>query len=123
MALKFTRLYASDTVATSGTRKFRKLVSTLESGGQIITFTVEGTTYQAESGMTWEEWVESEYNTVGAYLSYNASFGLDSGLFGIGFPDEGGIVVPNAGWVLSTECIEAGVAYELHKMHGGGSNN
>lgn len=30
-----------------------------------ITFTVSGTSYQAEEGMTWGEWVDSEYNTGG----------------------------------------------------------
>ena len=28
----------------------------------MITFTIDGTTYQAEEGMTWAEWVESPYN-------------------------------------------------------------
>ena len=30
-----------------------------------ITFTVNGTRYYAEEGMTWEEWINSEYNTDG----------------------------------------------------------
>lgn len=30
---------------------------------QTITFTIGGTTYTALSGMTWREWIESEYNT------------------------------------------------------------
>jgi hypothetical protein len=29
----------------------------------IISFTIAGTTYQAEEGMTWEEWVGSSFNT------------------------------------------------------------
>lgn len=32
-------------------------------GGSLITFTVDGVEYQAEEGMTWGEWVDSEYNT------------------------------------------------------------
>ena len=35
----------------------------------MISFTIDGTTYQAESGMTWFEWVNSEYNTGGFFLS------------------------------------------------------
>jgi len=35
----------------------------------LITFTIAGTTYQAEEGMTWGEWVESEYNTGGYYIN------------------------------------------------------
>lgn len=34
----------------------------------LITFTIDGTSYQAESGMTWAEWCESEYNTAGFYI-------------------------------------------------------
>ena len=29
---------------------------------KLITFTLDGTTFQAEEGMTWEIWLESEYN-------------------------------------------------------------
>ena len=32
-----------------------------ESGGNLITFTVNSTEYQAEEGMTWEEWINSSY--------------------------------------------------------------
>lgn len=30
-----------------------------------ITFTIDGTSYEAEEGMTWAEWCESDYNTGG----------------------------------------------------------
>ena len=33
-----------------------------ESGGNLITFTLNGIEYQAEEGMTWEEFCNSEYN-------------------------------------------------------------
>lgn len=35
---------------------------------KLISFTVEDTTYQAEEGMTWFEWVNSNYNTNGYYI-------------------------------------------------------
>ena len=36
----------------------------------LIEFTIfGGTTYQAEEGMTWAEWVDSEYNTDGFFIS------------------------------------------------------
>lgn len=35
----------------------------------LITFTIEGTTYYAEKGMTWGEWVNSEYNIGGFYIT------------------------------------------------------
>lgn len=41
-------------------------------GNKLITFTIAGTTYQAINGMTWGEWVNSEYNTGGFSISNNA---------------------------------------------------
>ena len=38
---------------------------------QLITFTIDGKTCQAESGMTWGEWCGSEYNTANAYDNGN----------------------------------------------------
>lgn len=40
----------------------------VEEVAQIISFTVDSTSYQAEEGMTWAEWVSSEYNTGGFYI-------------------------------------------------------
>ena len=38
----------------------------------MISFTIDGKTYQAEEGMTWGEWVENtSYNTDGYYISNN----------------------------------------------------
>ncbi len=36
----------------------------------LINFSIGSTSYQAEEGMTWEQWVNSEYNTDG-YIVYN----------------------------------------------------
>ena len=33
----------------------------------LISFTISGTTYQAEEGMTWQQWVNSDYNTNNKY--------------------------------------------------------
>lgn len=35
----------------------------------LITFTINGTSYQAEEGMTWGEWVNSSYNTGGFVIN------------------------------------------------------
>lgn len=43
--------------------------STVDSSVTLISFAFQGTTYQAEEGMTWAEWVNSEYNTAGIYVS------------------------------------------------------
>lgn len=34
----------------------------------LISFRIEGKSYQAEEGMTWEQWVNSDYNTIGATI-------------------------------------------------------
>ena len=49
----------------------------------IITFTIGGISYQAEEGMTWNEWVFSEYNDINVYTtseSYIVSNGTDSAI-------------------------------------------
>ena len=38
----------------------------------MINFTIDGTAYQAEEGMTWAEWIDSASNTIGLYLSDSA---------------------------------------------------
>lgn len=55
---------ASVTVAPTTYKFFGRL---LVGGGltDLIDFTIDGTSYQAEDGMTWIEWQASEYNTVG----------------------------------------------------------
>ena len=37
--------------------------------GKLITFAIEGVSYNAIEGMTWGEWVDSSYNTAGLVLS------------------------------------------------------
>ena len=41
----------------------------------LISFTIEGTTYQAEEGMTWGEWIESDYNT-GGFTNYSGDHSI-----------------------------------------------
>lgn len=45
----------------------------------VITFTYNGTEYNAIEGMTWGEWVDSEYNTVNAVIGgmYNDMIIID----------------------------------------------
>ena len=40
-------------------------VNGVEKGAKIISFTINSTTYKAEEGMTWRQWIESKYNTIG----------------------------------------------------------
>lgn len=39
------------------------LESIINGGVSLITFTIDGTVCQAEEGMTWEEWINSDYDT------------------------------------------------------------
>ena len=43
-------------------------------GNKLITFTIGSTTYQAMNGMTWGEWVDSEYNVNEYYLYSNTIY-------------------------------------------------
>lgn len=63
---------------TTITKPLKEKVSELESqlgdinaaldyiinGPKLITFTIDSVEYQAEEGMTWQDWVNSEYNTI-----------------------------------------------------------
>lgn len=42
--------------------KSEQVPETPEDTLDLITFTIDGIEYQAEKGMTWEKWVNSEYN-------------------------------------------------------------
>ena len=44
-------------------RKSLQVIPTLT----LINFTISGTSYQAEEGMTWNEWLSSGYNTDGYF--------------------------------------------------------
>lgn len=43
-------------------------IGTVEAAANLISFTIDGTSYQAEEGMTWVDWVASSYNTGGLYI-------------------------------------------------------
>ena len=47
-----------------------KAIAKLQGNVVIISFSIEDFPFQAEEGMTWREWVNSEYNTDGACV-YN----------------------------------------------------
>ena len=44
--------------------------STVQSTSNLISFTIGGVEYQAEDGMTWNEWLESSFNT-GEWYAYS----------------------------------------------------
>ena len=47
------------------------MVLTVEKDVTLISFYIRDTSYQAERGMTWAEWVNSSYNISGLVLYYN----------------------------------------------------
>ena len=61
----------------------------------IITFSIVNIEYQAEEGMTWGAWVESQYNTDGFYLYDNEFIRNNEGLnVGVEVDDTIGEVYP-----------------------------
>lgn len=55
-----------------------KANATKQGAASLISFTIAGTSYQAEEGMTWGEWIESEYNTDGVKIDSSGNV-LNSG--------------------------------------------
>lgn len=76
----------------------------------LISFTIGGTPYQAEEGMTWAEWCDSEYNTVSAYISV-----LDQGVW---FPT--GATLDSC---HGRDEIINGMNYAFSQTSSGGSND
>lgn len=65
--LTFKHFYDAGTIG-SGTVKFRHYSQQEPSSARLINFTINGTAYQAEEGMTWQQWVNSSYNTYGCTI-------------------------------------------------------
>ena len=69
-----------------------------------ITFTIDRTEYQAEEGMTWGEWVNSEYNMIGAYIDSSGlirckeSF-IESSMSILVYEDE--LILPGESYTIS----------------------
>lgn len=57
-----------DTPPTGDLLAWLQANGTKQGGVTLINFTIDGTTYQAEEGMTWQEWVNSSYNTYGCTI-------------------------------------------------------
>ncbi len=92
----------------------------ISGGVSLISFTIAGTSYQAESGMTWEQWCNSNYNTYG-YSTTNASY-VDKNIEGrvayICKSASGGF----NNCVLGNGVIDANGVY-YHYIHSSGSGN
>ena len=55
-------------------------------GPTMINFTIDGTSYQAEEGMTWGEWVDSQYGNSHCWIntSNNCIYAIGSGRYHVG---------------------------------------
>lgn len=78
-------------------------------------FTIKGTTYYAEDGMTWGEWVESEYNTDGYVVDDYGYIRLVGGTGNYSVQDS------STKPVVLSDIIIANETYD-YDSHGGGSN-
>ena len=71
-----------------------------ESNVNLITFTINDTEYQAEEGMTWEEWVESEYNTSDYRITADGDVVTQDYDYVIGDRDHQEYIIPNNAYLL-----------------------
>ena len=86
-------VYGTITVTTTGSG----------SSTNLITFTINGVSYQAETGMTWDEWVDSDYNT-GAFFVWDENMVYDS--------EFAPIITSSGSYVYGTTEIVVGGAYK-----------
>lgn len=95
-----------------GVKKDFVFFNTEEINVNLITFYVVDTAYQCEEGMTWEEFVNSEYNSEGLFQINNYN--------NIEYNQK--IIVLNDVMVFNTDTILNGNIYEFYSSGGGGMN-
>lgn len=99
------------TIPCDGKEMATDLVVSISASANLISFTIDGITFQAEEGMTWGKWVESEYNTDNFYVDLYD----DSVIRGAAW-----ITIGSGGRVYGSNSIEENGVYK--SQHGGGSN-
>ena len=90
-------------------------IGTVQAAANLISFTIAGTSYQAEEGMTWEQWVNSSYNTDG-YIITGASNNY------IGIVDMYVVMNDATQTVEKTDKIISSYHYKHVYSSGGGAN-
>ena len=75
--------------------------------GTLISFTIGETTYQAEDGMTWQEWVNSSYNTDAFRVMGTLVIFLSGDGYYVGLTNSSEALVRNS------DSIQSGYAYVL----------
>lgn len=103
-------------------------------GGGTFTFTVDGTSYEAEEGMTWRQFIESEYNVKKEcdcgcgemYSTFDIQWGVDEGV-GIDWECSPGSSVyyeeSSEGYVRPDDVIENGRSYLVFEGYPGDYGN
>jgi len=89
---------------------------------EIINFQINSQIYQAEKGMTWEAWVESEYNTLNFYISNNQVISQHGAAL------QSKIIIDTTSTSFSTsmnDIIDSSIIYKYNKAptYGGGGND
>ena len=86
-----------------------------EAGPTLISFTIGGKSYQAEEGMNWEQWVNSNYNN-NNYVKYGDAnwIGRPAGAYWY-------FIQSNGSKVIASQVINSGVSYTEKREAGGGS--
>lgn len=108
---------AKRTITFDGVQNVSKEFKEWLEANAVFAFTIDGTTYYAKSGMTWDEWVNSDYNTGGFVdggdcIKYSESSGIVVGFKNAnGFGEE----------VLPSDIIKQ-VEYNYQIRDSGGSN-
>jgi hypothetical protein len=82
----------------------------------LITFTIDGTSYEAEDGMTWAEWVESDYNKRGCTIGGNDGKSILESNSSIAITDTQPVRVLTTDTIISN-----GVYYGIAQSGSGGS--
>lgn len=80
----------------------------------LISFTLDGDTYQAEEGMTWAEWVESAYNNGGFYSAYESVYWGED--FWFILCNSGKTPIDDDYYVNEDDVIQANTDYVLVEM-------
>lgn len=81
----------------------------------LITFTVGSNSFEAEDGMTWSEWCDSEYNTDG--------YSVQGSTVRIGSSAYHDYITLNTVYVKPTDIIVDSAAYGIEVWSSGGSSN
>lgn len=114
-------LVASDLPSTTQTLNLSFVVNYVQSDGNgisvpgngkdLISFSIGGTSYQAEEGMTWEEWADSEYDTNDNFMVIDTGLSGSKRISAYNLPGYSSATLVR--FVGSNDIIESQMAYEL----------